>query len=273
MTSCFVAGVRSNSSYMPASGSETSFSATRYSVGMSRPHPKSSVTGRIPGFLRELPAGASATIAWMRRSTSGAASAVQPPKLCPTIPTRAGSGIASELTRGRAQELIEEQSDVGHTIRDHGFHARLPVRARFTIARPERSSDLEVIQGGDDVPVTTQVGAQERRPAPMVPAGVRENNQRVRSGIRCGVADRLLASRRGADGEDVLRFWRKILARICRRCRVPDLARERADPVSVKSLNGPHANRESPAKEGVVVAACHQSLPYQSLRLRRAGSR
>ena len=119
------------------------------------------------------------------------------------------------MPRVRGEEVIEEKSDIGHTIRDHGFHTHGPLRFRFTLARPERGCDLKVIQGSDDVPVAAQVRAKKRRPTSMMPARVRKNYQWIRSGMRSGVADRLLGSRRAADAKDVLRCRRKILARIC----------------------------------------------------------
>jgi hypothetical protein len=58
MTICFVAGVLSNSSYMPANGRKTSFSATRYIVGTFRPQLKVSFPGIIPFVF------VSSSIAW-----------------------------------------------------------------------------------------------------------------------------------------------------------------------------------------------------------------
>ncbi|HEX5084141.1 MAG TPA: hypothetical protein VFY40_19010 [Blastocatellia bacterium] len=60
------------------------------------PQLKVSFAGMIPCLGWELPPGARATTAPMRRSASVAASAVQPPKLCPTIPIRLGSILASD---------------------------------------------------------------------------------------------------------------------------------------------------------------------------------
>src|SRR6266704_5868766 len=82
----FAAGILSKISYIPLIGRQTSQSATRTSVGTSRPHLNASFAGRIPGLGFELPPGASATTARISCTTSGEASAVQPPKLCPTIP-------------------------------------------------------------------------------------------------------------------------------------------------------------------------------------------
>ncbi len=94
MTIRFAAGVRSSSSYIPDSGSDVSFSATRYKVGTSRLQANARVAGRMPGFGREAPPGASATTDRIRGSTSTEASAVHPPRLCPTIPTLPGSTAA-----------------------------------------------------------------------------------------------------------------------------------------------------------------------------------
>jgi hypothetical protein len=59
----------------------TSASPMRINVGTSRFQVNGSCTGAIPGRGWELPAGASATTAPIRGSTSGVASAVQPPRL------------------------------------------------------------------------------------------------------------------------------------------------------------------------------------------------
>ena len=61
----FAAGILSKTSYIPSIGRQTSFSATRISVGTSRRHLNASLAGRIPGLGFELPAGASAITAPM----------------------------------------------------------------------------------------------------------------------------------------------------------------------------------------------------------------
>ena len=78
ITICFVAVVLSNSSYMPERG-----------IGQL----KVSFAWRIPGCGCECPPGATATIARTRGSVSGVASAVQPPKLCPTIRERSTAAL------------------------------------------------------------------------------------------------------------------------------------------------------------------------------------
>ena len=87
----FGAGARPNSSRTPSSGTGVSSSAARCSAATSRVHPNTSVSGKIPGFGFPPPPGASATTARTRGSTSGTASTVQPPKLCPASATRSWS--------------------------------------------------------------------------------------------------------------------------------------------------------------------------------------
>jgi hypothetical protein len=62
-----------------------------------------------------------------------------------------------------AEQMVEEETHVGHPAGDHGIDPRGPFGLRFAAAAGQfRRDHLGVIQRGDDVPVTGQVRTQSR---------------------------------------------------------------------------------------------------------------
>ncbi len=235
----FADGVRSNSSYIPASGSEVSFSAAKYSVGTSRPQEKVSFAGIIPGFGCELPPGASATTAQMRSSISSAASAVQPPKLCPTIPIRVGSRRISE-SHGAPSSSARAES----VYRARGSQSRLPLAQLFA----PRSRPL-------DEPV----------PAPPLrsdPAPRQRNHG-------CSIGCRETSTAAGASAA-MRKDDERISPRLSRGG-IPDLNREQAVPRSIEHLEGTHAEGPWAGGEWIVLAG-HSTRSGYSLLSAACGS-
>ena len=97
----------------------------------------------IAGGVGSPPPGASAgPTAPMRSSCSGAAMAVQPPKLCPTIPIRPAS------TSPRFDHLVDQEPDVRHPRRDPALPGPLEAfrRGRRSGRRERRVDDLGMIE-------------------------------------------------------------------------------------------------------------------------------
>ena len=93
---------------MPRSGRIVSESATRKSVGTSRPQSKLSARcNGSAGSVVHPPAGASGNAARTRRSLPATMSVVQPPKLCPLIPIRSGSIAGTPSTPATMRSITK----------------------------------------------------------------------------------------------------------------------------------------------------------------------
>lgn len=82
---------------------------------------------------------------------------------------------------------------------------------------------------------------------------MREDDERIGTRLRRGIAYRHLASRfTRRDREGILRYRGDILAGVLRSRGIPDLAREVAAPRAIQSLDGTNANGKGAAEEWIV---------------------
>jgi hypothetical protein len=102
--------------------------------------------------------------------------------------------------------------------------------------------------------MTRQMSAEKRGASTACAAGVRKDDQSIQSRLSLSIAHRHLRALDPVRGyvEDVLGLWGDVLARMFRRCGIPDFARKQPIPRRVKRINGAHADRERAAKEGIV---------------------
>ena len=137
-------------------------------------------------------------------------------------------------------------------------------------SRPEDQHplhDLEhrvagVIDRGHHVAVAREMRAEEGRLPAVTAVAVREHDQRMPSGARGRVAHGLLPHQREAGDQlvGVARRFRDVPARVLVGRRVPELDGQRA--VLPREHDGAHADREWPAREGIVATHVSPSCTW-----------
>ncbi len=155
----------------------------------------------------------------------------------------------------RIEQMIEEKACVGHTVRDPSLcSGSLLLLGLIIPTRQIRADDLGMIQGRNNIPVAAQVRAEKRRTPPILPTRMREDDQRVGSRLGRRIAHRELASRfvEQRNSEDVLGFWRQILARMPGVRGVPEFIRKKSVARCIECFKGAHTGRKSTPYEWIV---------------------
>src|SRR5258708_19228664 len=85
--------------------------------------------------------------------------------------------------------MVEEKAYIRHTVRNDSSQSRRLLLVGLTIpARQLHCYHLGVIQCRDDISVTAQVSTKKRGCPPVPATSVREDDQRVGSGLGYGIA-------------------------------------------------------------------------------------
>src|SRR5256885_14511967 len=159
------------------------------------------------------------------------------------------------MPRFSGKHLIEEKAYVGHAAGNHLLPSGSSLFIGLGLFTSQlRHHNFRVVQRGDHVAVTREVGAKEGGAAAACAAGVREDDQWITSSLSCSISNSHLRSCCAAwrDGETILGLWSKILAAMFRVGGIPDLAREQAAAARVMCLDGAYADREWAAGKGIV---------------------
>ncbi len=164
------------------------------------------------------------------------------------------SGIHLNLRTARRtmEQMIEEKTYIRHTVRDPSLGSGSLLFLGLIVPGCQiRADDLGMVQGRDNIPVAAQVRAERRGTPPILPTRMRENDQRVGSGLGHRIAHRQLASQFAGqwNGEDVLGFWRNVLSRMPGVRGVPDFTGKESIARCIECLNGAHTSRKSTPSE------------------------
>src|SRR5262249_46990765 len=139
------------------------------------------------------------------------------------------------------QNTIEEKAHIRNAAGHHILHKRsFSFRAFALHVAQMRRAYFRVIERGNDISMAAQVRTQKSGCEPVASRVMREDDRRIIS----------LTSRSVA---------------MLSRSRVPDLARERAIPRRIQSLDVPHSHRKRTSDKRIVSA--HVAILYRHVFL------